>query len=125
MSHGVLHMLIRSTWARCQPDAVHLWNWSEGETIVLSIGPGEITGEPVKHALPHGLGLSDSHEPLGDAVDLEVVAQLVNDQRGTISTAADATGRISFEVRLPAAHSEVCASRKERHEPGTRPRNGT
>ena len=99
-------MLIRSTWARCQPDAVHLWNWSEGETIVLSIGPGEITGEPVS-ALPHGLGLSDSHEPLGDAVDLEVVAQLVNDQRGTISTAADATGRISFEVRLPAAHSEV------------------
>jgi hypothetical protein len=102
---GVLHMLIRSTWARCQPAAVRLTGRHEAETVVLSIGPGEITYPPAS-GFPTRLDPSGSHEPLGDAVDLRVAGQLLNDQRGTIWTATDAVGRITFELRLPAAQPD-------------------
>jgi hypothetical protein len=42
-----------------------------------------------------------------DAFDRHVDAQLLNDQRATIWTATDAAGRMSFEVRLPAAQPNL------------------
>ncbi len=96
---GVLHTLIRSTWVRSQPAAVHLKGWCESETIVLSIGPALVTDLTVP-------GRLDSSEPFGDTVDLQVAGQLLDHQGGTISAATDASGRISFEVRLLAAQPE-------------------
>jgi hypothetical protein len=103
---GVLHTLIRSTWARCQPAAVHITGWGEAESIVLSIGPVDIIDTPVP-GFPPRLDRSGSQEPLGDVVDLRVAGQLLSDQRGTIWTSTDATGRISFEVRLPATQADL------------------
>jgi hypothetical protein len=99
---GVLHTLIRSTWARCQPAPVHLQGRCESETITLSIGPGHAADATVS-GFPRRL---DSSEAFGDTVDLQVAGQLLDDHGGTISTATDASGRILFEVRLPAAQAE-------------------
>jgi hypothetical protein len=95
---GVLHTLIRSTWDRCYPAAVHVTGRRDAETIVMSIGPGEVASAPAG-----GFPALDSSAPFGDTVDLQVAGQLLHDQGGTICTATDADGRMSFEVRLPAA----------------------
>jgi hypothetical protein len=102
---GVLHTLIRSTWARSQPAAVHLKGRCESETIVLSIGPAEVTDGPVSGLRPR-LDPPVGHDVFGDTVDLEVAGQLLDEHGGTISTATDASGRISFEVRLAATPVE-------------------
>jgi hypothetical protein len=84
---------------------VHITGWSEGESIVLSIGPDELADQPVIGYLPQ-VDPTGSRERFAEAVDLEVAGQLLNSHQGTICSFTDAVGRASFELRLPTAHTD-------------------
>jgi hypothetical protein len=76
----------------------------EAESVMLLIGPGESTNPPFGTPV-RGPARSDQAEPL-DAIDLQVAAQLLDGQGGTIRIIPGATGRVAFEVILRAARSD-------------------
>jgi hypothetical protein len=99
---GILHTLIRTVRTNSRPATVCVSGHYEGERIVLTIGPAGVSEQPGGR-YPGWLHPSLGHGPVGDAVELQVAARLLNEQGGTISTATDDDGQMSFEITLPAA----------------------
>jgi hypothetical protein len=99
---GILQTLIHTVWANSRPASVCVSGYDEGERIALTIGPAGVSEQPTGRR-PGWLHPSVGHGTLGDAIELQVAARLLNERGGTISTATDDDGRMSFEINLPAA----------------------